>query len=296
MHARILLAALLAAGLGAGVETASSQTLDKVAKDQRITVSYRESAAPFSYLISPTKPVGFSVDLAQLIVDEVRRELKQPTLQIAYVPVTAQTRIPQLMAGAYDLECGSTTHTSARGNDVAFSISFFYAGTRILARKDSAVKGYQDLAGKVVAVTAGSTNEKVLRQFTASQTPPVQFIAAKDYGEAFDALRDGRAAALASDDVLLYGLRANAEDPAALEVIGEALQVEPYGCMMRKGDPSFKTVVDRAISQAMTSGEFTRLYARWFQAPIPPKGVVLQMPMSDALKANLKALSDRPAS
>lgn len=285
----------LAAGITSLTATAQAQTLEKVARDHGITVSYRESAAPFSYLISPTKPVGFSVDLTELIVDEVRRELKQPALQVRYVPVTGQTRIPQLVAGAYDLECGSTTNTRARGADVAFSTSFFYAGTRVLARTDSGVRRYEDLAGKVVATTAGSTNEKVLRQHTAALAPAVQFLPAKDYGAAFDSLRDGRAAALASDDVLLYGIRANAEDPASLVVVGETLQVEPYGCMVRKGDARFKQVVDRAIGKAMKSGEFARMYARWFQSPIPPKGVVLDMPMSAALKANLKALSDKPA-
>lgn len=296
MDARKLAASLLAAGIASLAGAAQAQTLEKVAQAHRITVSYRESAAPFSYLLSPTKPVGFSVDLTERIVDEVRRELKQPALEVIYVPVTAQTRIPQLVAGAYDLECGSTTNTKARGNDVAFSTSFFYAGTRVLTRTDSGVQRYEDLAGKVVATTAGSTNEKVLRQHTAGQSPSVQFLPAKDYGDAFAALRDGRAAALASDDVLLYGIRANAEDPASLKVVGDALQVEPYGCMVRKDDARFKQVVDRAIAKAIKSGEFARMYARWFQAPIPPKGVVLDMPMSEALKANMKALSDKPVS
>jgi glutamate/aspartate transport system substrate-binding protein len=296
MNARKLAASLLAAGIVSLVGAAPAQTLEKVAQNHRITVSYRESAVPFSYLLSPTKPVGFSVDLTERIVEEVRRELRQPALEVTYVPVTAQTRIPQLVAGAYDLECGSTTNTSARGNDVAFSTSFFYAGTRILTRTDSGVQRYEDLAGKVVATTAGSTNEKVLRQYTAGLSPSVQYLPAKDYGDAFAALREGRAAALASDDVLLYGIRANAEDPASLKIVGDALQVEPYGCMMRKGDVRFKQVVHRAIAKAIKSGEFTRMYARWFQAPIPPKGVVLDMPMSEALKANLKALSDKPAS
>ncbi len=287
---------LATAAIASLAGTAQGQTLDKIAKDHRITVSYRESAIPFSYLISPTKPVGFSIDLTERIVDEIRRELKQPTLKVSYVPVTAQTRIPQLVAGAYDLECGSTTNTRARGNEVAFSTSFFYAGTRVLTRAESGVNRYEDLAGKVVATTAGSTNEKVLRAHTASLTPAVQFLPAKDYGEALATLLDARAVALASDDVLLYGIRANADDPAALKVVGEALQVEPYGCMVRKDDARFKQVVDRAIAKAIKSGEFERMYARWFQSPIPPKGVVLDMPMSDALKANLRALSDKPVS
>ncbi len=287
---------LAVAGTFSWAGAAQAQTLDNIAKTQRITVSFRESAVPFSYLISPTKPVGFSVDLTERIVDEIRSELKLPKLQVSYVPVTAQTRIPQLVAGTYDLECGSTTNTRARGNEVSFSTSFFYAGTQVLARTDAGVNRYEELAGKVVATTAGSTNEKVLRAHTADLNPPVQFLPAKDYGEAFASLRDGRAAALASDDVLLYGIRANADDPASMKVVGQPLQVEPYGCMMRKDDPQFKQVVDRAIEKAIKSGEFERMYVRWFQAPIPPKGVVMDMPMSDALKANMKALSDKPVS
>lgn len=294
MNTRKFAVSLLTAGMAAIVGLAQAQTLEKVAQTNRITVSFRESAVPFSYLVGPSKPVGFSVDLTQRIVDEVRRELQRPNLEVSYVPVTAQTRIPELVSGTYDLECGSTTNTSARGNDVAFSTSFFYAGTRVLTRTDSGVQRYEDLAGKVVSTTAGSTNEKVLKTHTASFSPPVQFLPAKDYADAFAALRDGRAAALASDDVLLYGLRANADDPTSLKVVGEALQVEPYGCMMRKDDPRFKQVVDRAIAKAIASGDFERMYVRWFQSPIPPKGVTLDMPMSEPLKANMKALSDKP--
>ncbi len=296
MYARKFATSLLTVGMVSILGFAQAQTLEKVAQSHRITVSYREAAVPFSYLVSPAKPVGFSADLTERIVDEVRRELGQNDLEVIYLPVTAQTRIPQLVAGTYDLECGSTTNTSARGKDVAFSTSFFYAGTRVLTRTDSGVQRYEDLAGKVVATTAGSTNEKVLQAHTASFNPPVQFLPAKDYAEAFASLRDGRAAALASDDVLLYGIRANADDPASLKVVGEALQVEPYGCMLRKDDPRFKQVVDRAIAKAIESGEFARMYGRWFQAPIPPKGVTLDMPMSEALKANMKALSDKPVS
>lgn len=285
---------LVATAAASMADVAIAQTLEKVAQNQRITVSYRESAMPFSYLTEAGKPIGFSVDLTEKIIAEVRQELKQPNLEVVYVPVTAQNRIPQLVAGAYDLECGSTTNTTARGNEVSFSTSFFYTGTRILTRADSGIRGYQDLSGKVVATTAGSTNEKVLRSHTADQSPPVQFLLGKDYAEATAALMDGRAQALASDEVLLYGVRAQASDPASLLITGEALREEPYGCMMRKDDSRFKQVVDRAIARSMASGDFTRMYERWFQSPIPPKGIVLSMPMSATLKANMTALSDKP--
>ncbi len=289
-----LLAALCATAFALS-PAAHAQTLQKVREKNQITVAYREASVPFSYLISPTKAVGFSVGLTEAIVDEVRRTLKQPELRMAWVPVSGQNRIPLLVNGSYDLECGSTTNTSARGKEVAFSISYFYAGTRLLTRKDSGIRNYADLAGKPVATTAGSTNEKVITRYAADHGLPIQVVQAKDYRESFELMESGRAAALALDDVILYGLRANARDPAAFEVVGETLQVEPYGCMVRKDDPEFKRLVDRTIARLMKSGEFSRLYERWFQQPIPPQGANLDMPMSPALKANLRKLDDRPA-
>jgi ABC-type amino acid transport substrate-binding protein len=278
-----------------GTPVAVAQTLQKVAEAKRITVGYREAAVPFSYLISPTKPVGFSVDLTEAIVDEVRRKIRQPHLAVSYLPVTGQNRIPLLVNGSYDLECGSTTHTSAREKDVAFTLNFFYTGTRLLVRKDSGIRGVADLGGKTVATTAGSTNEKVLRKAIGEAGLDTRVLAGKDYADGLADLQAGRAAALALDDVLLFGLRANAEDPSALAVVGEAMQVEPYGCMVRKDDPEIKAVADRAIARLMDSGEFARLYARWFEQPIPPKGVNLGMPMSEKLKANLRERSDKAA-
>lgn len=277
------------------LQAAQGQTLRKVADANRIVVSYREAAVPFSYLISPTKPVGFSVDLTEAIVDEVRHQLKRPQLAVSWVPVTGQNRIPLLVAGQYDLECGSTTNTAARGKEVAFSISFFYAGTRMLTRSNSGIQGYEGAARKVVATVAGSTNEKVMQAYAAQRQVPAEWLPAKDYREAFESLQSGRAAAMVLDDVLLYGLRANADEPASFQVVGDPLQVEPYGCMMRKDDAEFKKVVDRAITGLMKTGEFTRLYKRWFQSPIPPRGAVIDMPMSDALRQNLKLHSDQPA-
>lgn len=271
-----------------------AQTLEKVAANNKITVSYREAAVPFSYALSPTRAVGFSVDLTDAILDDVRAKLKKPNLEVARIPVTGQNRIPLLVNGTYDLECGSTTNTVARGKEVTFAISHFFTGTRLLAKTTSKVTSYADLANKPVATAAGSTNEKVLRKYSADNNLNIQVALGKDYGDSLQMLEDGRAVALALDDVLLFGLRANSNDPASLEVVGETLQVEPYGCMLRKDDPEFKKLVDGSIARLMKSGEFTRLYAKWFESPIPPKGAVLGMPMSKQLKANLKAMSDKP--
>jgi len=288
-------AALLIAGLVTLPAAISAQTLKKIADSNKITVSYREAAVPFSYLLSPTKAVGFSVELTEAIIDDVRRKLKRPNLVVDYIPVTGQTRIPMLVNGSYDLECGSTTNTAARGKDVSFSVSYFYTGTRLLTKKTAGIKNYADLAGKTVATTAGSTNEKVIQKYSTEHKLGIQTVPGKDYSDGLSLVESDRAAALALDDVLLFGLRANSRDPASLEIVGDALQVEPYGCMVRKDDPEFKKLVDGSIARMMKSGEFTRLYAKWFQSPIPPKGVILNMPMSEQLKANLKAYSDQPA-
>lgn len=287
------LAAALFAGSVIAAPVAMAQTLKKIADSNQVTVGYRESSIPFSYLVGPAKPVGFSVDLTEAIVDEVRKQLDRPGLVVSYLAVTGQNRIPLLVDGSYDLECGSTTHTSARDKDVAFSVSYFYTGTRLLTKTKSGIRSMADLAKRTVATTAGSTNEKVLRKEIADRGLDTQVLASKDYSDGLADLQSDKAAALALDDVLLFGMRAIAEDPSALAVVGEPLQVEPYGCMVRKDDPEFKALVDRTIGRLMTSGEFVHLYSKWFESPIPPKGAVLAMPMSDRLKANLRERSDK---
>ncbi|QNP61191.1 amino acid ABC transporter substrate-binding protein [Paenacidovorax monticola] len=287
--------ALFAAALSAAMPAAQAQTLQKIAASNKITVSYREAAVPFSYVIGTHKAVGFAVDLTEAIADDVRLKLHRPDLQVVYMPVTAQNRIPLLVDGAYDLECGSTTNNAARSKEVSFAINHFYAGTRLLAKKTSGIRGYADLAGKTVATTAGSTNEKLIRQYSADHGLDMKIVLGKDYGDALGMVESDQAVAFAMDDVLLFGLRANSSNPAALEVVGETLQVEPYACMVRKNDPEFKKLVDGTLTRLMRTGEFARLYKKWFESPIPPKGVVLSMPMGAQLKANLKARSDQPA-
>lgn len=294
-HLNIIASALLGAGLCTIVPSVGAQTLKKVSDSNKITVSYRESSVPFSYLVSPAKAVGFAVDLTDAIVGDVRTKLNRPNLEVAYMPVNAQNRMPLLINGTYDLECGSTTNNSARGKEVSFAISHFFTGTRLLAKKTSGIKNYANLANKTVTTTAGSTNEKVLRKYNEDKNLGMQIVLGKDYGDSLRLVEEGGAAAFAMDDILLFGLIANAKNPDALEVMGDTLQVEPYGCMMRKDDPEFKTLVDGTITRLMKSGEFSRLYTKWFQSPIPPQGMSLNMPMSEQLKANLKALSDQPA-
>lgn len=288
-----LATALIAAGLCALPVVA--QTLKKVADSNTITVAHREASVPFSYLVDG-QPVGFAVDLTAAIVEDVRRVLQRPALTMRSVQVSGANRIPLLVDGSIDLECGSTTNTAARGKDVSFAISHFYTGTRLLVRNGSGIRNYADLAGKTVSSVTGSTNEKVLRRTSEERQLGVQVVLAKDYADALALVERGDAVALALDDILLFGLRANAANPAALDVVGDTLQVEPYGCMLRRDDPAFKALVDGTIARLMSSGEFARLYVKWFMQALPPRGAALNMPMSEALRNNLRERSDQPAS
>ena len=288
----LMTAALLTAGLAT---TATAQTLKKVADSNKITVSYREASVPFSYLIGSSKAVGFSVELSEAIIDDVRKKLKKPALEVAYMPVTSQNRIPLLVNGTYDLECGSTTNNSTRAKDVTFSTNMFYTGTRLLVKKSSGVKNYADLVKKTVASTTGTTNAQVIRKYNTDKKLDMQLILGKDHDDSLLLVESDRAVAFAMDDILLFGLRANSKNPESLEVVGDSLQVEPYACMVRKDDPEFKKLVDGTINRLMKSGEFSKLYTKWFESAIVPKGVNLALPMSAELKANLKALSDKPA-
>ena len=293
MKLPILMTAVL---LTCGLSTATSaQTLQKISESNKITVSYRESSVPFSYLIGSTKAVGFSVELTEAIVDDVRKKLKKPNLEVATMPVTSQNRIPLLVNGTYDLECGSTTNNSTRAKDVAFATNHFYTGTRLLTKKSSNIKNYADLAKKTVASTTGTTNAQVMRKYSADKNLDMQLILGKDHDDAVLLVENDRAVAFAMDEILLYGLKANSKNPDALEVVGDSLQVEPYACMLRKDDPEFKKLVDGTIKRLVKSGEFEKMYTRWFMSPTPPKGVILNLPMGEQLKANLTALSDASA-
>ena len=211
------------------------------------------------------------------------------------MPVTSQNRIPLITNGTIDLECGSTTNNTARSKDVAFAINHFYTGTRLLVKKSSKIKNYADLAKKTVASTTGTTNVLVMRKYNIEKNLGMDIVLGKDHADAFLLLESDRVAAFAMDDILLYGLIANAKTPGDYEVVGDSLQVEPYACMLPKDDPAFKKLVDDTFAGLMKSGEFEKLYNKWFMQPIPPKNVPLNLPMSEQLKENLKALSDKPA-
>ena len=273
----------------------ADSTLDKVKSTGNMTVAYRVSSIPFSYLGDDGRPVGFSWEICRKIVDEVKKQTGRNDIVITSQAVTSQNRIPLLQNGTIDIECGSTTNNSERGKQVAFATNYFYTGTRFLTKANSGIKSLSDLKGKKVVSTTGTTNYQVLRNINSEQNIGFELIGAKDHADALLIVESGRADAFGMDDILLYGLRASSKDPKQLVVVGDPIQVEPYAIMLRKDDPQFKVLVDGVIANLMKSGEFDKMYKKWFESIIPPKGINLNAPMSKELKANMKALSDKPA-
>jgi glutamate/aspartate transport system substrate-binding protein len=292
MQAKTLLPLVLAL---AATGVSAQETLKKVADSNKLTLAYRESSVPFSYLAGPGKPVGMMVEVSEAVAAEVKKVTNKPNLEVAWQSVTSQNRIPLLSNGTIDLECGSTTNNSTRGKEVAFAINHFYTGTRLLVKKNSGIKNYPDLKGKTIATTAGTTNLQVLRKFNQDKALDMNILTAKDHDESKLLVDSGRAVAFGMDDILLFGLKANDKNPADWDVVGDSLQVEPYACMLRKDDPQFKQLVDRVIGNMMKDGSFEKLYTKWFTSPIPPNNMNLNLPMAPELKDNLKAQSDKPA-
>lgn len=288
------LAAVLAAAAFAGTG-AQADTLKKIAESGKITVAYRESSVPFSYLAGTGGPVGFSVEITNAVVEAVKKRLNNPAIKVELQAVTSQNRIPLLQNGTIDIECGSTTNNTVRGKDVQFATNYFYTGTRLLVKKASGIKNYADLARKKVASTTGTTNAQVIRKYSRDNNLDYELVLGKDHDDALLLVDAGRAEAFAMDDILLFGLMGNARKPADWEVVGDSLQVEPYACMMRKDDPQFQALVNGVIGGMMKSGDFEKLYTKWFLSPVPPKGQVLGLPMSKELRDNLAAQSDKPA-
>jgi len=261
-------------------------TLQKIKDSGTIVVGHRDSSIPFSYIADdPNQPIGYAHDLEMKVVEAVKQKLNMPDLNIRYNLVTSQTRIPLVQNGTVDFECGSTTNNEERQKQVAFSNGFFEIGTRLLTKKDSGIQDFADLKGQTLVTTAGTTSERYIRQYNDDNQMDTNIISAKDHGEAFLMLENGRADAFMMDDVLLAGEQAKAKNPDEWVIVGEPQSFEIYGCMMRKDDPEFKAVVDEALTNVFSSGEINSIYDKWFLNPIPPKNVNLNFEMSDNLKA-----------
>ena len=290
---RTVLAALLATTLfSAPVFAQEASTLKKIKDTGVITLGHRESSIPFSYYDDKQQVIGYSHEIMLKAVDAIKADQKIDKLEIKLMPVTSANRITLVQNGTVDIECGSTTNNAERQKQVAFSTTIFVIGTKLMAKKDSGLKDFADLAGKNVVTTAGTTSERLLRKMNEDKKMGMNVISAKDHGESFLTLETGRAVAFMMDDALLYGEMAKAKRPGDWMVFGTAQSKEAYGCMLRKDDPAFKKVVDTAIAKLMTSGEAEKIYTKWFLNPIPPKGLNLNMTLSDEVKALYKAPND----
>jgi glutamate/aspartate transport system substrate-binding protein len=258
-------------------------TLKKIKDSKTVTLGYRESSIPFSYVNKPGEPIGYSIDLCNAVVDEISKEFEGIEIGVKYKKVTAETRIPAVRSGEIDLECGSTTANFARKKEVAFSPIFFVAGTKLLVPRSSAISSYRDLRDKTIVVTAGTTNEAAVREISEKQHLGIKLLTGADHDQSFAMLREGKADAFATDDVLLYGLIATTGTAERYHVVGEYLSYDPYGLMYRKDDPEFGTVVDRTFSRLAQSRELVDLYNKWFQQRLPT-GETLDLPMSPQLE------------
>nr|WP_326535012.1 transporter substrate-binding domain-containing protein [Pseudorhodoferax sp.] len=269
-------------------------TLKRIADTGTINLGHRESSVPFSYYDNRRQVVGYSHELMLKALDTIKAELNLPALTLKLVPVTPQNRLALVQNGAVDIECGSTTHNRERARQVAFSVSIFRIGTRLMTARDSGIHDFPDLAGKRVVVTAATTSERLLRLFNEGIGRKFSIVVAKDHGESFALLEAGRVDAFMMDDALLYGERAKAHEPERWVVVGSPMSSEVYGCMMRSGDRELKRIVDAALTQLMQSGEAMRIYTKWFERPIPPRGLNLNWPASPDLVELYRAPNDRP--
>ena len=289
--AAVLLAAIGLIPVGAHAQEAG--TLKKIKDTGTISLGYRESSIPFSYYDDHQNVIGYSQEFMARAVEAIKQKLNMPKLMIRLTPVTPQNRIPLVQNGTVDLECGSTTNNAERQQQVAFSTSIFVIGTRLMTKKDTGIKEWSDLKGKTVSTTAGTTSERLLRKMNQDKSMGMNIVSAKDHAEAFAALANGRASAFMMDDALLAGERAKASNQSEFVILGAPQSEEAYGCMMRKNDPEFKKVVDDAITKMELSGEADRIYQKWFQSPIPPRGLNLNFPENDAVKALFKSPNDK---
>jgi glutamate/aspartate transport system substrate-binding protein len=267
-------------------------TLAKIKRNGAITLGVRDGSIPFSYLDDKQQYIGYSVDLCMKVVGALRSELGLPNLKVVMNPVTSANRIPLMANGTIDLECGSTTNNLERQQQVAFAPTMFVIGSRLLSKKSSHIRTLADMKGKTLVATAGTSTLKQMTMLNKEQHLGMTILVAKDHPESFLMLETGRAAAEANDDILLAAQVASSKEPAQFEISREPLSVEPYGIMLRKGDPAFKKVVDAALVKVYQSDQINRIYNKWFMSPIPPKNINMNFAMPAQLKAVLAHPTD----
>ena len=290
-----LLAALVALAFVAMPVVAEelAGTLKKIRETGAITIGHRESSIPFSYLDDAQRPVGYAMDLCMKVVEAVEAELGMPGLKVNLQPVTSANRIPLMQNGTVDLECGSTTNSLKRQEQVVFGPTYFVVNITAAVKADSGIRTLADLNGKTIATTSGTTSVPLLKQYEKTAAIDVKEIYGKDHAESFLLLANDRAAAFVMDDILLAGQIANSPTPAAYRIIPESLRQEPYSMMLRRDDPQFKALVDRAIGDVMRSGEIEQIYEKWFASPIPPRGTNLNFPITPAIRDAFASPNDK---
>ena len=268
-------------------------TLKKIKDTGSITIGHRESSIPFSYLDDKQQPVGYAMDLCMKIVDAVKTELKMPNLKVNLQPVTSANRIPLMQNGTIDLECGSTTNSVSRQLQVAFGPTYFVINVTAAVKKNSGIRSLANLNGKTISTTSGTTSVPLLKKYEKTANVSVKEIYGKDHAESFLLLAQDRSAAFIMDDILLAGQIANSSNPGDFTILKESLRQEPYSMMLRKDDPPFKALVDKAIGGVMKSGEIDKIYAKWFNNPIPPKGINMNFPQTPQIKEAFKNPNDK---
>lgn len=270
-----------------------SGTLAKVMETGEISLGHRDVSIPFSYLDDTQKPIGFAMDLCDEVVESVKTELDMPSIRVRLQPVQLNNQISLIRDGTIDIVCGPSTNTLERERVVAFSNTIFISSIRAVVRSNSPIKTFEDMGGKSVSLTAASTSIDLLNRREQERVFMTNKVIGPDHATSFMALASGRTDAFVMDDILLAGLVANSSKPGKWRIIDDALRVEPYGLILPKNDPSFKALVNKTLGELVRSGDFERLYDKWFISPIPPKGINLNFPMSASLKDALAHPNDR---
>src|SRR3954470_16419080 len=297
-----ILAALLAAGLAFAqspddpAPAELTGTLAKVRAAGALTIAYRESSVPFSYLSARKEPIGYSIELCRKLAESIGEALGRD-LQLKWLAVTSESRLDAIVSGRADLECGSTTNNLERQKAVAFSPVIFVSGTKLLVKRGSPIRSYRSLAGKTVVVTAGTTNDKAMQEIARRFNLDFKIVRAKDHAQSYAEVESGKADAFATDDVLLYGLIAQHQSKPDYQVVGEFLSYDPYGIMFRKGDAQLAELVKRAFHDLAEDGEIERQYKRWFLQRLPGSGAAAQsldLPMSPQLETLIRAMAAKP--
>ncbi|MCA3149456.1 MAG: amino acid ABC transporter substrate-binding protein [Burkholderiales bacterium] len=288
---KLVMFAALAASAGV-VFAQSTGTLKKVQDTGAITMGVREASIPMSYLDDKQQFVGYHIDVCNRVIDDLRKNLKLPNLKVNLQAVTSANRIPLMQNGTIDIECGSTTNTVARQQQVAFALTTFISDVRILTKANSGIKTVADLNNKPLAVTTGTTSVQLIRAQEQGKNLNITEVFGKDHAESFLLLETDRAVAFALDDYLLAGFRARSNNPAAYVFLDQPLRTEPIAIMIRKDDPDFKKAVDDSIRSMMRSGELERIYSKWFTTQIPTLKAPLNMPMTNALREQFRNPND----